>query len=85
GRALAMDPTAHQMGEYFWVDANAPILNGAFPTYRRLAMALDTGGAIRGEVRADLYLGQGPDAGLEAGRVRHTLKLFRLVPRDAAP
>jgi membrane-bound lytic murein transglycosylase A len=44
-------------------------------------MGLDTGGAIKGEVRADLYLGQGAQAGVEAGRVRHTLRLHRLVPR----
>jgi membrane-bound lytic murein transglycosylase A len=85
GRSLAIDPAWHQMGELYWVDANAPILNGAFPTYRRLAMALDTGGAIKGDVRADLFMGQGQTAGAEAGRVRHTLRLYRLVPKDASP
>lgn len=85
GRALAIDPGFHQMGDYLWIDASAPMLNGAFPAYRRLAMALDTGGAIKGEVRADLYLGQGAAAGVEAGRVRHTLRLFRLVPKDRQP
>ena len=85
GRSLAVDPAYHQMGEYLWIDASAPILAGAFPVYRRLAMALDTGGAIKGDVRADLYLGQGAAAGAEAGRVRHTLRAYRLVPRDAAP
>jgi membrane-bound lytic murein transglycosylase A len=43
-------------------------------------MALDTGGAIKGEVRADLYLGTGQDAGAEAGRVKHRLRLYRLQP-----
>jgi membrane-bound lytic murein transglycosylase len=43
-------------------------------------MALDTGSAIKGQVRADLYLGRGEAAGLEAGRIRHTLRLVRLVP-----
>ncbi|THD63768.1 MAG: transglycosylase [Phenylobacterium sp.] len=85
GRALAIDPTFHQMGELYWVDAGAPILSGAFPTYRRLALALDTGGAIKGDVRADLYMGTGQAAGAEAGRVRHTLRLYRLIPKDAAP
>jgi membrane-bound lytic murein transglycosylase A len=84
GRALAVDPAFHPMGDVLWIDASAPMLNGAFPAYRRVAMALDTGGAIKGEVRADLYLGQGPAAGLEAGRVRHTLKLYRLVPKESA-
>jgi membrane-bound lytic murein transglycosylase A len=83
GRSLAVDPSYHQMGEFFWIDANAPMLNGAFPAYRRLAMALDTGGAIKGDVRADLYLGLGSAAGVEAGRVRHTLKLYRLAPKDS--
>jgi len=81
GRAVAVDPGFHAMGELLWVDAEAPLLAGAFPAYRRLATALDTGGAIKGEVRADLYLGEGSAAGAEAGRVRHTLRLYRLVPR----
>ena len=85
GRAVAVDPTFHGMGELFWLDAEAPILAGAFPTYRRLVLSLDTGGAIKGDVRADLYLGLGAAAGAEAGRVRHTLRLFRLVPKDAQP
>lgn len=83
GRGLAVDPAFHHMGEMFWIDATAPILTGAFPVYRRLAMALDTGGAIKGDVRADLYLGLGAAAGAEAGRVRHTLRLYRLVPTNA--
>lgn len=81
GRAVAIDPAFHAYGELLWVDAEAPLLAGAFPAYRRLATALDTGGAIKGEVRADLYLGEGAAAGAEAGRVRHTLRLYRLVPR----
>lgn len=81
GRAVAIDPAFHSYGELLWVDAEAPLLAGAFPAYRRLATALDTGGAIKGEVRADLYLGEGAAAGAEAGRVRHTLRLYRLVPR----
>jgi membrane-bound lytic murein transglycosylase A len=80
GRALAVDPAEHPMGEVLWVDASAPALGGAFPVYRRLAMALDTGGAIRGRARADLYLGRGAQAGLEAARVRHVLRLYRLAP-----
>ena len=46
-----------------------------------LVTALDTGGAIRGPVRADLYLGRGEAAGLAAGRVRHPLRMWRLTPR----
>jgi membrane-bound lytic murein transglycosylase A len=43
-------------------------------------VALDTGGAIKGPVRADLSLGRGPAAGDEAARVRHRLRLYRIVP-----
>ncbi|MDP9104128.1 MAG: MltA domain-containing protein [Pseudomonadota bacterium] len=80
GRALAVDPAFHRYGALYWIDADAPTLKGAVPSYRRLALALDTGAAIRGERRADLYLGKGDKAGQEAGRVRHVLSLVRLIP-----
>lgn len=81
GRAVAVDPAAHGYGEMLWLDGEAPTLTGAFPRYRRLVAALDTGGAIRGPVRADLYTGRGAAAGTEAGRIRHQLRMWRLVPR----
>jgi membrane-bound lytic murein transglycosylase A len=81
GRGVAIDPAYHAFGEVWWIDADAPKLRDAFPIYRRLVIALDTGGAIKGDVRADLYIGTGQAAGLEAGRVRHTLRLYRLVPK----
>lgn len=82
GRAIAMDSAHHVFGVPYWIDAEAPILSGALPQYHRLAVALDTGGAIRGPIRADLYFGTGDAAGREAGRVRHVLRLARLVPVD---
>ncbi|MEO7026689.1 MAG: MltA domain-containing protein [Caulobacteraceae bacterium] len=89
GRAVAIDPARHRYGELLWIDATDPAISGARPSYRRLVVALDTGGAIRGEARADLYLGRGPGAGAEAGQVRHRLRLYRLEPierqADAAP
>jgi membrane-bound lytic murein transglycosylase A len=86
GRAIAVDPAYHAYGEMIWLDAAAPTLAGAQICYRRLTIALDTGGAIKGKVRADLYVGSGSDAGAEAGRVRHTLRMVQLVPitEDAA-
>jgi membrane-bound lytic murein transglycosylase A len=80
GRAIAIDPTWHRYGEVYWVDAVSPTLAGAMRSYRRMVVALDTGSAIKGNVRADLYMGRGNQAGVEAGRVRHTLVLVRLVP-----
>ncbi len=81
GRAIAVDLSRHLAGDLYWIDARSPLLSGAIPAYRRLVTALDTGGAIVGDIRADLYIGQGPEAGLEAGRIRHVLRLYRLVPR----
>ncbi|MFZ0269001.1 murein transglycosylase A [Caulobacter sp.] len=81
GRAIAVDASKHALGELYWLDAGAPKLTGAFPAYRRLAVALDVGGAIKGDVRADLYTGTGAAAGAEAGRVRHELRLYRLIPK----
>jgi membrane-bound lytic murein transglycosylase A len=84
GRSIAVDPNFHAYGELYWIDAAAPVLSGGAKTYRRLAVALDTGSAIRGEARADLYMGRGDQAGQEAGHVRHTLSLIRLVPVAAS-
>jgi membrane-bound lytic murein transglycosylase A len=64
-----------------FLDAADPRLSGAPSAYRRIVVALDTGSAIKGPARADLYLGQGADAGLQAGLVRHRLILYRLLPR----
>lgn len=83
GRAIAVDPSFHGYGAFYWIDGDAPGLAGAFPRYSRLVAALDTGGAIRGLVRADLYMGQGTAAGSEAGRVKHRLLMWRLVPSAA--
>jgi membrane-bound lytic murein transglycosylase A len=86
GRAIAVDPSKHAFGGLYWLSAEAPAFSGAFPTYRRLAVALDAGGAIKGDVRADLYTGLGDRAGAEAGRVRHRLKIVKLTPKiDDAP
>jgi membrane-bound lytic murein transglycosylase A len=80
GRGIAVDPIFHDYGALYWIDGQAPSLNGAFPRYSRLVTALDTGGAIRGQVRADLYIGSGDLAGREAGRVKHALHMWRLIP-----
>jgi membrane-bound lytic murein transglycosylase A len=80
GRSVAIDPASHPYFALLWIDAHDGALNGARPAYQRLAVALDRGGAITGPVRADLYLGSGPVAGEEAAHIRHTLRLYRIVP-----
>ncbi|MES2833593.1 MAG: MltA domain-containing protein [Pseudomonadota bacterium] len=80
-RAIAVDPASWTYGDLVWLEADAGNLTGARAGYRGLVMALDTGSAIRGPVRADLYMGRGETAGAEAGSVRHPLRMWRLIPR----
>lgn len=80
-RAIAVDPAHWRYGDLVWISADGGDLPGARSGYRGLVVALDTGSAIRGPVRADLYMGRGEAAGEEAGAVRHPLRMWRLVPR----
>lgn len=80
-RAIAVDPAHWRYGDVVWIAADGGNLRGARGGYQGLVMALDTGSAIRGPVRADLYMGRGEAAGSEAGAVRHPLRMWRLVPR----
>jgi membrane-bound lytic murein transglycosylase A len=43
-------------------------------------MAQDSGGAIKGPVRADFFWGMGDDAGLQAGRMKQPLRMWVLLP-----
>jgi membrane-bound lytic murein transglycosylase A len=81
-RSIAVDPTHWRYGELVWISADGGNLAGARASYQGLVVALDTGSAIRGPVRADLYMGRGHAAGEEAGAVRHPLRMWRLVPRS---
>ncbi|KQY89721.1 MltA domain-containing protein [Brevundimonas sp. Root1423] len=80
-RAIAVDPASWRYGDLVWISADGGNLTGARGSYQGLVMALDTGSAIRGPVRADLYMGRGEAAGAEAGTVRHPLRMWRLVPK----
>ena len=82
GRSLAVDPAHHAYFDLLWIDGEDGRLTGARPSYQRLAVALDRGGAITGPVRADLYVGSGAAAGDEAARIGHTLRLYRIVPAE---
>ncbi|WP_439470431.1 MltA domain-containing protein [Brevundimonas sp.] len=79
-RAIAVDPAHWRYGDLVWISADGGNLAGARGSYQGLVVALDTGSAIRGPVRADLYMGRGDAAGAEAGAVRHPLRMWRLVP-----
>ena len=53
--------------------------------FRRLMIAQDTGSAILGPARADLYFGTGDEAGVLAGNIRHNGRMIVFLPKDVAP
>ncbi|WP_270935205.1 murein transglycosylase A [Falsiroseomonas oryzae] len=77
-RSVAVDRTHVPLGLPVWVSGRDP-LDGA--PLRRLTLAQDTGGAIRGLARADLFTGWGEQAAERAGRMRDPAALFVLLPR----
>jgi membrane-bound lytic murein transglycosylase A len=82
GRSIAVDWRLHAYGTPFWVDTLVPEAPGAQPTaFRRLMVAQDTGGAIVGPARIDLFLGSGDQAGSIAGGVRAPVRLYLLWPK----
>jgi membrane-bound lytic murein transglycosylase A len=81
GRSLAVDPRAIPLGAPVFIATTWP--NSEVPL-QRLMLAQDTGGAIKGAVRADFYWGSGDEAGLQAGRMRQKGELFVLLPQGFA-
>lgn len=82
GRSLAVDRNFLPMGLPIWLEADDPINSGQ--RLRRLLIAQDTGGAIRGPVRGDVFWGFGADAAERAGRMRSAGRYWILLPRDVA-
>jgi membrane-bound lytic murein transglycosylase A len=82
GRSIAVD-RVHEYGTPFFIEANLPIESGKSASrFGRLMIAQDTGSALVGPARADLYWGAGDDAGRIAGRIRHPGRFAMLVPRE---
>lgn len=81
-RSIAVDPRHTPLGAPVWLAATRP--NSEEPL-NRLMLAQDTGGAIRGPVRADFYWGSGPEAGALAGRMKQRGRLWVLLPRWHEP
>jgi membrane-bound lytic murein transglycosylase A len=85
-RSIAVDKAIHVYGTPFWIEADLPIASEKPTTrFRHTMIAQDTGGAIVGPARADIYFGAGIDAGTVSGRIRHPGKFFILVPKEADP
>jgi membrane-bound lytic murein transglycosylase A len=81
-RSIAVDPRSIPLGAPVYLATTFPLT--AKPL-QRLTLAQDTGGAIRGAVRADFFWGFGADEGRQAGRMRQDGKLWILWPNYAPP
>jgi membrane-bound lytic murein transglycosylase A len=86
GRSIAVDKALHVYGTPFFIEGELPIDSEHSKTpFRRLMIAQDTGSAIVGPARADLYFGAGADAGKVSGRLRHNMRFVMLVPNSLDP
>lgn len=84
GRSLAVDRLIHTFGYPFYIHAPALTrIDGGRP-FSRLMLALDTGSAIVGPARGDIFTGSGFEAGELAGAVRNDADFYILIPNEAA-
>jgi membrane-bound lytic murein transglycosylase A len=82
-RSLAVDRVHMPLGAPVWLDLVHPDSPGGL--IRRLTVAQDTGGAIKGPARGDLFWGPGVQAGEMAGRMKARGAAYLLLPRGVAP
>ena len=83
GRSLAVDKRIHVYGTPIWVEAELPIESEKPETrFRRLLFAQDTGSAIVGPARADIYFGHGEEVSHIAGRIKQNGQFVMLVPQN---
>ena len=78
-RSIAVDPRHIPLGAPVFLATTWP---GSTQPLARLVLAQDSGGAIRGAVRADYFWGFGDAAGAQAGRMRQSARMWVLLPRD---
>lgn len=85
-RSIAVDRNLHVYGTPFFIAAELPIATEASTTkFRRLMIAQDTGSAIVGPARGDLYFGAGDEAGKVSGRIKNPARFTMLMPRELDP
>jgi membrane-bound lytic murein transglycosylase A len=86
GRSIAVDKALHVYGTPFFIEADLPLASPVSPSpFRRIMVAQDTGSAIVGPARADLYFGAGIEAGQVADRIRQDGRFTMLLPRELDP
>jgi membrane-bound lytic murein transglycosylase A len=81
GRSIAIDRDVWSYGLPFLIDVCRPEMGTGSGRWQRLMIAQDTGSAIVGRSRVDIFFGSGPAAGTVAGRQRHYGRLFVFLPR----
>lgn len=79
GRSLAVDRRLHAYGVPVWIATGQPLPMADRP-FQRLMIAQDTGSAIVGPTRGDLFIGSGHEAGLVAGGIKHKAEFIVLEP-----
>ncbi len=84
GRSLAVDRLIHTFGFPFFIRSETLTHLDAGKPFARLMLALDTGSAIVGPSRGDIFTGSGYDAGEIAGTVRNDADFYILIPKAAA-
>jgi membrane-bound lytic murein transglycosylase A len=85
-RSIAVDKALHVYGTPFFIAAELPIATETSATkFRKLMIAQDTGSAIVGPARADIYFGSGLEAGRIAGRIKNPAQFVMLMPRALDP
>ena len=84
GRSLAVDRSHLAMGLPLWLAASRPDAQAGEAQINRLMLAQDTGGAIRGAVRGDVFWGHGDDAEAIAGAMKHPGRYWLLLPKSVA-
>ena len=82
GRSIAVDPRITPLGYPVYMSAPTPA--GSALPLQRLVVAQDTGGAIRGAIRADFFWGSGSDAGRQAMRTRQRGQMWLMLPHVEA-
>jgi membrane-bound lytic murein transglycosylase A len=85
GRSIAVDKALHVYGTPFFIEADLPESRSIPSAFRRVMIAQDTGSAIVGPARADLYLGAGDEAGQVANHIRPNGRFTILLPRELDP
>ena len=85
-RSIAVDKSLHVYGTPFFITGELPLESEQSKTpFRRLMIAQDTGSAIVGPARADIYFGAGAEAGQVSGRLRHRVRFAMLTPNSLDP